>query len=60
MYVLRSHITGVTIYYGHRRMYVVRSHNTGGAICYEHRRVYVVKSHITGVRFATGIGVYIL
>ena len=58
MYVVRSHITGGSICYGHRRVYVVRSHITGGTICYGHRRVYVVRSHITGgIRFVTGIGV---
>ena len=44
--VLRSHITGVTICYGHRRVYDVRSHITGGTICYWHERVNVVRSHI--------------
>ena len=48
MYVVRSHITAGTIFYGHRREYDERSHISGGTICYGHRHVYVMRSRITG------------
>ena len=49
VFIGKSHRTGGTVYYGHRRVYDVRSrsHITGGTVCYWHRPVYVARSHIT-------------
>ena len=56
---MRSHITGASICYGHRRVSVVRSHITGGTICYG-QSACVCCEHMTEGTIVTSIGVCML